>query len=619
MRIPLLFPTLTLLLLAGPLSLRADVVINELLASNRTGLVSADESRYDWIELHNQGVEAVDLTGHYLTDKDTFSLEDPETLWPIPETTLDAGAFLVIYASGLETPVAGESHASFKLSSRGERLALIAPDGETVVSEINFPEQRTDVAYGLFDDQWQYMDRPTPGETNIEGDAGLVDEVQFSVERGIHDEPFLLTLSTATEGAEIEYTLTDREPAKGNIFTGRIGAIYTEPIEISTTTVVRARATKPGFASSTLRTSTYIFLEDVIRQPKQPEGFPERWGSRTPDYEVDPEVVDDTYGPEAVINALRVVPTVSLVTENDNLFASDGIYTNSQAKDQNNGGINDLWERPVSLELFGFPHGESLQVNAGIRMQGNASRSPNRVKHNMRVVFRSDYGPGKLRFRLFEDAEADTFNSINLRSNNGDSWIHPGVRLRATYIRDQWHREVQRLMHQPHQTQIYAHVYINGLYWGMYHVFERFEASLLAEHFGGDEEDWDALQDTPAFQDIVVNGSDDDFRHTHDLAKEDLSDPENYDKILDYVDVDNQIDYLLLNWYSGNQDWDHKNSRYGRRRGMERGELGAGWMYFAWDSERAGLNGLSDQSLTSTPNVFHNVKVLFLKVHIFFL
>ena len=173
------------------------------------------------------------------------------------------------------------------------------------------------------------------------------------------------------------------------------------------------------------------------------------------------------------------------------------------------------------------------------------------------------------------------------------------MRVRAQYIRDQWHREVQRRMSMPNQSQIYAHVYINGLYWGMYHVFERFEASLLSEHFGGDEEDWDALQDTPAFQDIVVNGDDVAFRKTHELAKKDLTVEENYDELLQYVDVDNQIDYLLINFYSGNQDWDHKNMRYARRRVLlENGAVGNGWTYFAWDSERAGFNGLSNQSLT---------------------
>ena len=248
------------------------------------------------------------------------------------------------------------------------------------------------------------------------------------------------------------------------------------------------------------------------------------------------------------------------------------------------------------MEFFGFDHGEDLQTTAGLRMQGNASRSPNRVKHNMRIVFRQQYGPAKINFRVFEGTEVETFNSINLRSNNGDSWINPGVRTRGLYILDQWHREVQRLMHQPNQPQDYAHLYINGLYWGLYHTFERFEAPMLAEHFGGEPEDWDALQDTPSFQQIVIDGDDDAYREAHTLSRN-ADDPEVYKQLLELIDVDNIIDYLLLNFYSANQDWDHKNMRYGRRRVPVEGAIGNGFLFFAWDSERHGLNGLNSQSI----------------------
>ena len=599
-RLPLL--SLFLLTLAPLHSAHAQVAITEFLASNSRGLATADGQQEDWIEITNEGSEPVDLQGYYLTDDASFSPDDPSTFWQFPQISLEARERLIVFASGAESSPPNEWHANFKLSVEGERLALIAPDGVTTLTDLTpaFPPQRRDVSYGkVSDGSFNFMTVPTPGDANRNGVSGFVEEVRFSAKHGFYDAPVTVTLETDTEGAEIIYTLDGREPSRGTIFSGTIGQFYEGPFEISETTVVRAVAVTDGMQDSVIRTQSYLFLDDILTQPKDPEGFPSKWGSRTPDYEMDPEVIGPIYSREEVKDALRAVPTISLVTDNDNLFARDGIYTNSQAKDNVNGGAEDLWERPVSVEMLGFPHGQTVQVNAGIRMQGNASRSPNRVKHNMRLIFRSVYGPGKLRFRLFEDSEVETFNSINLRSSNGDSWIHPGVRLRAQYIRDQWHREVQKRMGQPFQSQIYAHVYINGLYWGMYHVFERFEASLLSEHYGGAEDDWDALQDTPAFQDIVVNGSDEAYRETHNLAKRDLTDPDNYANLLDYVDVDNQIDYLLINFYSGNQDWDHKNMRYARRRTPAEGNdiVGNGWAYFAWDSERAGLNGLNTQSL----------------------
>ena len=415
-------------LLAGLpfVSLCAELRINEFLAANSESLTTADGAVEDWIEIYNSGPESVDLEGYYLTDDEGFTPEDPETFWQFPQIDLAADGYLIVFASGATESVGDELHASFKLNSDGERLALIAQDGLTIVTDFTptFPDQRRDISYGYRDDgTLQYADPPTPGAKNRNGVTGFVEDVTFSVKHGFHDAPFMLELTTATEGAEIVYTLDDREAGSGTIFTGPVGDPYTEPIEITQTTIVRAVAKKTGMKDSVLRTQSYIFLDDVLGQPDQPDGFPEKWGSRNPDYGMDPDVVGPIYSNEEVKAALRSVPSISLVTENDNLFARDGIYTNSQSKDLVNDGILDKWERPVSVELFGFPHGQTVQANAGIRLQGNASRSPNRVKHNMRVIFRSDYGPGKLNFRLFEDSEVSRFNSINLRSSNGDSWI----------------------------------------------------------------------------------------------------------------------------------------------------------------------------------------------------
>ena len=430
-----------------------------------------------------------------------------------------------------------------------------------------------------------YLQAATPGAPNSAlRYTGFAEKVTFDTDRGFFTESFKVTLSTGTPDSVIRYSTDGSNPAME-------GTVYSEPVEITKTTVLSAVTTRPGFRPSDVVSHTYVFLDDTILQPKEPEGFPTRWGSRRTDYEMDPDVVGKAYTPEEVKESLLAFPSIAISTDNDNLFDRKiGIYANSQAR-------GDQWERPVSVEFFGFDHGEHLQTTAGLRMQGNASRNPNRIKHNMRIVFRQEYGPAKINFRVFEGTEVETFNSINLRSNNGDSWINPGVRTRGLYIRDQWHREVQRLMHQPNQPQGYAHLYINGLYWGFYHIFERFEAPMLAEHFGGEPEDWDALQDTPTFQPIVIDGDDDAYREAHKLSRS-STDPDTYQELLSYIDVDNLIDYLLMNFYSGNQDWDHKNMRYGRRRTPVEGAIGNGFLFFAWDSERHGLNGLSSQTVS---------------------
>ncbi|MBB07482.1 MAG: hypothetical protein CMN03_04380 [Roseibacillus sp.] len=440
-----------------------------------------------------------------------------------------------------------------------------------------------------------YFLTPTPGDRNTgEPDAeAFVSDTRFNPNRGFHDEPFQLTITSNTEGALIYYTLDGSEPSPEN------GSLYTNPLTISTTATVRAAAFKAGQVPTNIDTHTYIFPASVLAQGITPSGFPANWGNRTPDYEMDPDLIGTAYSTEEIIGSLRSLPTISVVMNTDDLFDGEiGFYANSNER-------GEQWEKSCSYEFFDFPDGEQTQLNGGIRAVGRASRSANRGKHNLRAVFRSEYGPTKLRFPLFPDSEVTEFNSLILRGGNGDSWLNPGVVERAQYIRDQWHRDAQRATGQPFQHQIYAHLYLNGLYWGMYHVFERFEDDMLAANFGGNEEDWDAIKDAGTASVLeVVDGDLSAWNRTLAVTRRDLSNPRNYANALIFIDPDTWIDYFLTNFYSGNTDWDQSNWRAGRRR-----ERDAKWMLFAWDSERTDRNATqgtnssnNDATSENTPN-----------------
>lgn len=127
--------------------LAADVVISELLASNSEGLRDEDGDPSDWVELWNRGDEAADLDGWYLTDDDN-ELDK----WEFPSIELGAGERLIVFASDKDRDLAdGELHTNFKLSAGGEYLGLVSSDGSTIIDEYSpeFPEQQTDVSYGI--------------------------------------------------------------------------------------------------------------------------------------------------------------------------------------------------------------------------------------------------------------------------------------------------------------------------------------------------------------------------------------------------------------------------------------------------------------------------------------
>ncbi len=180
----------------------------------------------------------------------------------------------MVFASGKDRQNIFQAaiHTNFTVPSNDAYLALVAPDGETILHEWkDVPRQRVGASFGIGSDgQAGYFASPTPGEPNGESHPEVVKDTKFSIDRGFYDAPFDLVISTATEGATIYYTLN------GNVPDPLTGIPFDEPIPISRTTVVRAMAAKDGLLSTNVDTQTYLFLQSVLDQPADPDGFPDR-------------------------------------------------------------------------------------------------------------------------------------------------------------------------------------------------------------------------------------------------------------------------------------------------------------------------------------------------------
>ncbi|MDA7881326.1 lamin tail domain-containing protein [Akkermansiaceae bacterium] len=138
--------------LVGDAIPNSGVRINEFMASNSSTLNDGDGNSSDWIELYNAGPGPVDLSGWTLTDTSSNL-----NMWEFPGgTTLAENAFLIVFASGQNVDDyvdgGGFMHTNFKLSTGGEYLALVMPDGTTVKSEFTptYPIQFSDVSYGTY-------------------------------------------------------------------------------------------------------------------------------------------------------------------------------------------------------------------------------------------------------------------------------------------------------------------------------------------------------------------------------------------------------------------------------------------------------------------------------------
>ncbi len=583
--------------------------INEFMALNETTLTDEDSEYSDWIEIYNPTSGAVSLADWSLTDDESLPQK-----WIFPEVTIGAYEYLIVFASGKDRDnPAGELHTNFRLSGSGEYLALFN-DNDMAVTEFDpaFPEQQADVSWGYFEDTWVGFTVPTPGAENDQSGSKLLPVPVFSVKHGFYDAPFSLEIFSDIENVEIYYTTDGSTPALGN------GTLYTSPINISTTTIVRAVVFLDDIPQSKVKTQTYLFLDDVIRQPNDPPGYPDMWGPYTAisgtaiaDYEMDPELMADAGFVNTVKEALLDLPAVSLVTDKGFLFSQTVdpdiggiyIYTGPPLSDTDN-GVGFGWERPVSFEYFDASGSVSLQVNCGVQLHGGHSRRPEKCpKHSFRFLFKDEYGPSRLNYPFYGDEGPPSFNSITLRAGFGNTWLHwtSEERNRAQYLRDTWGKDTQRAMGHPSSHVKYVHLYINGMYWGVYASAERMDADFAASYMEGDEEDFDVIKDYAE----VVDGNITAWNTMMTQANTGLQSNEAYQSIQGnnpdgtpnpeikaYVDVVNMIDYMLINFYGGNTDWDHHNWAAMRNRINP----GKGFKFFMWDAEHI-LKSVSENVL----------------------
>ncbi|MEZ5324530.1 MAG: CotH kinase family protein [Verrucomicrobiales bacterium] len=554
-------------LLAVGCALRTDAapVLSEALSDNASSLVDWRGEHSDWIEIYNPGPATEDLTGWYLTD-------DPDNLtkWQFPFLQLRRGRYQIVFASGLkadETTDARVPHASFKLSADGEYLALVKPDGVTIAHALDFSNipQATDVSYGLppdvtgfridVDGTPSYLATPTPMQANDLALEGIIEPVVASQPHGFYDAPFELELDSATPGVDIRYTTDGSEPSQVN------GERFTEKLTIDHTTTLRAIALRGNWKSSPVLTRTYLFLGDVVHQSangEAPDGWPSgQSNGQILDYGMDPDIVEKLATPEQVQESLRSLPTLSVVTSIENLFDPQrGIYANPQQKGR-------AWERPASFELID-PSGaaEGFQVNAGLRLRGGFSRTPSNPKHAMRLIFRSEYGSGKLKYPLFDGEGVKSFDFIDIRTSLNWSWAMVAS-PRNTLLRDVFARDSQAAMGQPYTRSRFYHLYLNGNYWGIFQTQERVTDSYGASYLDGNKEDFDVIKtrgqvaagnnaaQTRLFEAAVKGFRDDaDYFAVQGMRPDGSRDPD-LERLLD---IDNLIDYMLILFYTGNND-----------------------------------------------------------------
>lgn len=468
-----------------------------------------------------------------------------------------------------------------------------------------------------------YFLQPTPGYGNgSETINGFVEAPTISLPHGFYESSQSVTLSTTTPNSIIVYTTDGSTPQVDGNLSIVNGTQYVAPLNISSTTTLRAGAFRLDYEPSPVAASTYLFVDDIIQQSPQgqlpgPGWAPDELNGQEMDYGIDPDVIA-LYGSEAVKNSLQSLTTISITTDIGNLFdANDGIYVNATNRGRD-------WERPASFELIDENGG--VQVNAGLRIRGGFGRNDFNPKHAFRFYFREEYGDTKLRYPIFGDEGTDRFDVLDLRTASNYAWSRDGNR-QNTFVREVFGRDLQKELGQPYTRSRYHHLYLNGVYFGVYQTQERVQEFYGESYLGGEKEDYDVVKAdlgvTGATE--VADGNDIAWRALFDLAQDLADNPranlDNYwtmqglnpdgtrnENLPVLLDVDNLADYMLVIFYTGGYDAglsrflgdNRANNWFGIR---NRVTADQGFQFFIHDNEHSlGTNNTDDIDRTGPFN-----------------
>ena len=520
-----------------------ELAINEIMASNATTIADEDGDFEDWIELYNYGADAINLKGFGLSDD-----YDNPFRWIFPEIVIEPGEFLLIWASGKDrTDPEHPLHANFSISSTGEEILLTHPGGNRV-DEISPTPVPTDISYGRYPDggdNLMFFKEPTPGSENTTAQYhGILEPVTFSKSPGFYADTIWLELSHPHPDVDIYYTLDGSIPDKNAI-------LYTSPIMITD------RSGEDNHSS--IIPTNFI---SGYRGWTEPDGKVAKattirtTGIKQGKLSPNPNSATFFIFPEA--ENIYSIDVISIISAHDAFFCDTiGIYVPGINYSEGSHGTGnyyqrgDEWEREGSLEFF--TKDTIIQQDIGIRIHGGFSRRF--PQKSFRLYARNEYGESRFNFKVFRDLPYSSYNRLLLR-NSGNDW-------NFTMFRDAAAQSLVRHFDVDNQAYRPTVVFINGEYWGIKNLRERYDRHYLERVYGVDPDNVDLLtgRRTVKEGDNVHYNQMIDFISSNDLSVDSL-----FFKVLEMMDINNFLDYYSAQIYYGNNDWPHNNIDFWRLR-----------------------------------------------------
>ena len=477
----------------------AQIVINEFSAYK--GIFDENNQETDWIELYNNSNEAISLSNYFLTD----NLNNLEK-WPLPDVFLMPDQIITFYSSGKDTQfndgVNNYYHTNFKLSP-SEHIALY--DGNEIVDSAYI---NSDLYFGLSmgkspdgSNQWCYFDNVTPNALNGQSLCyqGITDEAIIELESGWYSEPQSISiLDSGQDNFYVFYTTDGSVPTIYDI-------PYTKPIFINSNSCISFRSFSYNYLPSKLIDRTYIFEED-------------------------------NHG----------LAVFSIHTNPENLWnEQSGIYVSgpNPSEDYPYYGSNfwQPWSKFSRIEYFDGNKTKKAEESLDLEIHGGWSRAE--PQKSFRLDFKSKY-TGRLEEAVIPAKNhIESYNNFNLRNGGQHTWSDKMQDALISRIASE--TNVNYMAYEP------CIAYLNGEYWGVYGIREKIDEHYIEDNYGFNSDSIDLMN---AWN--VLAGSDENALDSYQsIMSEDANSNGFYELFSSIWNVDNYIDYFVIQTFIQNMDW----------------------------------------------------------------
>lgn len=481
------------------------IYINEFMASNVSSYADMEDFSdfSDWIELYNNESEPIDISGFYITD----NLANP-TKWQIPANTIiPAKGYYLIWADGFDDV----PNQDYIRSWWPYNIQFTTQFGHA-----NFKLSKEGEAIGFYNtsgvliDTFEYTSQIEDVSYGRKPDGadnwfyfGEPTPENSNTTEGVNTTISAKEVIFSTNGGFYEsFFLLELSSSNGEGIVRYTldgseptsnSPQYSDPISISENSILTARVFESGKLPGIVSSNSYF------------------------------------------INETRHLPAFSIISESEYLMGSDkGIYRNTYKER----------EIPINFEFYPLEE-EGFSMGAGMRIGGeNIFRF---AQKPLNIYARGDYGESVIEYQMFDHLPYQAYKRLYLR-NSGDDW--PSTMIRDGMIASLLRGEISN------STQAYrpSVLYLNGEYWGLYNLREKLDKQYFSLHYSTAEVDLDHLEST----NTVIEGDATDFINLTNYANSnDLSDPVHYQNVISQIDVENLMDFVIVQAFLANSSWGH--------------------------------------------------------------